>query len=189
MDIRTAPGSARFGRERRSRRQVGGAVAAVAVLGLGGWRRAAAHDAEEVAEETIAAVNTTLATGDEAALDELFAPDLAVHPPHRSLATGEEFGHNLAGLKAAFAEMRRYFPDGAFTVEDSVADDDKVAGRFTFRGTPDAAAFGLPVAPSTPLEAEGVIFMVVADDRVQEFWAYFDPEALTAVARLATPRP
>lgn len=162
------------------------------LLGLGGLRGAAAHGAEEVAEDAMAAVNAAMATGDEAGLDAMFAPDLVGHPPHRSLTTGEAYSHDLAGLKAALAEMRRYFPDGAFSVEDVVADDDRVAGRFTFRGTPDRAAFGMAEAASAPLEADGVVFAVIKDDRVSEFWAYFDVEevmAVMALAGAATPAP
>lgn len=172
---------------RRVLLRAAGATGLGAALLLTRQPAVSAHGADEVAQQAVEAINAAMATGDEAQLDELFAADLVGHPPHRSLATGEAFSPDLAGLKAALAEMRRYFPDGQIVVEDLIVADDKVAGRLTFRGTPDAAAFGLAEAPSGPVEVDGVAFAVIADDRVKEFWAYFDMAEVMSLMMPATP--
>ena len=164
-----------------------GAAGIGALVLLGSARRAAAHGAEEVAQEALDAVNQALATGDMSGLDAVLAADLQGHPPHPSLATGEPFPHDLAGLKASLEEMRRFFPDSQLVLDDLIVEEDKVAGRVTFRGTPDPTAFGLPEAAAQPVESGGVIFAVIEEDRVVEFWAYFDLAELMAAAGMATP--
>jgi predicted ester cyclase len=143
---------------------------------------------ERVARQAIAAVNAALASGDESGIDAWFAPEMVGHPPHRSIATGEAFSHDLAGMKLALAEIRRYFPDATILVEDVIAAGDKAAARVTFRGTPDAAAFGRATVSERPLEAGGVFFGRVVGRRVVEFWAYFD-EAELLMLLMATPAP
>ena len=132
---------------------------------------------EEVARQAIAAINEAMATGETGAIDVVFASDVAGHPPHRSLVTGEPFTHDLAGLKAGLADMRRFFPDAAISIDGLIASDDTVAARVTFRGTPDTAALGLGEAAGQPLEIGGLMYGTIVDGRVAEFWAYFDLSA------------
>lgn len=153
-----------------------------AVLVLGGARGAAAHGAEEVASEAIEALGQALATGDESGLDALFVPDVMVQPAHRMLATGEEVSPDLAGLKAALADMRSVARGVELSVEDVIAQEDKAAGRFTFRGTLEPSG--------QALEGAGLFFLVVADDLVRELWIYPEPYLMMDIMPLvgmATP--
>jgi uncharacterized cupredoxin-like copper-binding protein/predicted ester cyclase len=160
-----------------------GAALIVAGVAHSGARSTAAQAtpgagaSEAVARAAIAAVNDALASGDTRALDAVFAPEVQGHPPHRSLVTGELFSHDLAGLKAALDEIRRFFPDAAITIDDLIASGGTVAARVRFRGTPDAAALGLADAASQPLEIGGLMYGEIVGDRVREFWAYFDLSA------------
>ena len=65
--------------------------------------------------------------GNYTALDALFAPSYQEH----------QFGMKttLAGFKEDIAYLRAGFPDLHLTIEDSVADADKVWIRMTARGT------------------------------------------------------
>ncbi|MCC7024190.1 MAG: ester cyclase [Thermomicrobiales bacterium] len=164
-----------------------GAASAGALALLGSSRPAVAHGTEDVARQAIDAVNQALATGDTSGLDAVFAAGLQGHPPHTSLATGEPFTHDLDGLKAALQEMRHFFPDSRFLIDDLIVQGDKAAGRVTFRATPDPTAFGLPEAAAQSVEVGGVIFAGIAEDRVVEFWAYFDQTELMALIGMATP--
>ncbi len=69
--------------------------------------------------------------GNLAAMDEFFAPNLADHnpPPIPGLAPG------LEGVKQSFAIFYNATPDGYHTIEDMIAEGDKVVVRITARGT------------------------------------------------------
>lgn len=88
------------------------------------------------------------------------------------------------GLKEALADIRRVASDVELTVDDLIAEEDKAAARFTVRGTLGASA--------QPLTGDGLVYAVVADDRVTELWIYPDPylmmDAMSLVG-MATPMP
>lgn len=164
-------------------RSVGGGGLAAAFL-MGTRRRASAHEAEDVAREALEALSQALTTGDDSGLDAVFAADVAVQPRHRMMATGEEVSPDLAGLKVALADVRNVATAIELVVEDLIAEDDKVAGPFTVRGT--------LVGPDESLEARGLLYMAIEDDRVTELWIYPDPYLmmdLMAITGMATPVP
>jgi phage shock protein E len=166
---------------RTAMRGLGGVGIGALVL-LGSSRRATAHGAEDVAAEAMEAIAQALVNGDASGLDAVFAADVAVQPRHRMLATGEEVSPDLAGLKVALEDMRSVVSDIELTVEDVIAEEEKAAGRFSYRGT--IAASG------QSLEGSGLVFVVVADDLVTELWAYLDPYstmAVMATVGIATP--
>ena len=145
----------------------------------------AAGAIEAVARQAIAAANDAMAGGEMSALDAVFAPDVEGHPPHRSLVTGEPFSHDLAGLKAGLADIRLVFSEVSIVIDDLIVNGETVAARVTFRGAPDAAAFGLDEATSQQLEIGGLIFGEIEGGRVAEFWAYFDLSAYFDLIGLA----
>jgi ketosteroid isomerase-like protein/plastocyanin len=151
-------------------------------------------DVEATARHAIEAVNTALDSGDAGVLDAVFAPDVAAHPPHRSLITSQTFSHDLDGLKAGLMDIRRYVADATIAIDDLIAEDAMVAARVTFRGTLDAAALGLGERTGGPMEIGGLLYGRVEDGRIAEFWAYFDPAAYIGlvdrrpVAAEATPQ-
>jgi ketosteroid isomerase-like protein len=145
-------------------------------------RPASAHGAEEVAQEAMEALNQALATGDDSGLDALFVTDVKVEPRHRMLATGEEVSPDLAGLKAALADIRGDASVVEVSVDDVIAEEDKAAGRFTFRGTLKTSG--------QSLEGSGLFFMVLADDQITQLWFYPDPYLMMDIMPLigmATP--
>ena len=66
--------------------------------------------------------------GDLSVADEIIAPNHVVHVP-----LGEFKGPE--GLKQIVQMWRNAFPDGRFTIDDMVAEGDKVAVRYTWTGT------------------------------------------------------
>jgi steroid delta-isomerase-like uncharacterized protein len=74
--------------------------------------------------------------GDPTLIDELVAPDYIQHaqgvPPGR------------AGVKQFFAALRPAFPDIHNTIEDMIAEGDKVVWRSTIRGTHSGPFRGIP---------------------------------------------
>ena len=68
-------------------------------------------------------------TGDLAALDDVLAPDAIDHSAYAGQPAGRE------GFKAFFVLWRTAFPDLVYTIEDAIADGDRVVIRWTGRGT------------------------------------------------------
>lgn len=78
-------------------------------------------------------------TASEKLADELISPDAIFHVPGRS-----EPVQGPAGYLAIIGMMREGFPDIQWTLEEMIAEDDKVAARFTMRGTHRGTFFGVP---------------------------------------------
>ncbi len=76
--------------------------------------------------------------GDLAAVDRYFAPDYVDHSPLPGQSPGSE------GYKQAAAAMREAFPDLRLTLEDILAQGDKVAFRYTMGGTHRGDFMGMP---------------------------------------------
>jgi steroid delta-isomerase-like uncharacterized protein len=80
-------------------------------------------------------------TASEALADELISTEAIFHVPGRP-----EPVQGPAGYLAIIGMMREGFPDIQWTLEEMVAESDKVAARFTMRGTHQGPFFG--VAPT-----------------------------------------
>jgi predicted ester cyclase len=70
-------------------------------------------------------------------LDDIFSPKTVDHTAVPGQAPGIE------GLKQFFAMMRAGFPDFSASVKDLFAEGDRVAIRFTFRGTHQGEFMGI----------------------------------------------
>src|SRR6478609_1495274 len=70
---------------------------------------------------------------------ELISPDAIFHVPGRS-----EPMRGPAGYLAIIGMMRGGFPDIQWTLEEMIAEGDKVAARFIMRGTHRGTFFGVP---------------------------------------------
>lgn len=100
-------------------------------------------------------------------VDELFAPAYIRHDPSALLGEvgREEYKH-------AFTMLRRAFPDARWTLEDVLADGDKVIGRWTFRGTQNGPFFNIP--PSGTVVTYPIIAIYrIAEGKIAEDWHMF----------------
>jgi steroid delta-isomerase-like uncharacterized protein len=104
------------------------------------------------------------------AADELMAADVLIQMP-----TGEVV--NLDGLKG-FAEMwRGSFPDWNSTFEELIAEGDRVAERWTGRGTHQGELQGIPPT-GRRVEVLGSVFYRIADSEIVEFRGQLDMMSL-----------
>jgi predicted ester cyclase len=114
------------------------------------------------------------ATGNDAIVDEVCAPDLIEH----------QFG--LAGrgeqareqVKAAIRQVHELMPDIVYTVEDSVIAGDVVWARGRARGTATGGFFGPP--SNAPVDIPLFEVARVVDGRIVEHWGCPDRFALLA---------
>jgi steroid delta-isomerase-like uncharacterized protein len=102
---------------------------------------------------------------DPAAIDEQVGDDFFEH------AAGARLGPE--GVKQHIQGMKTVFPDLHVTIEDIVAEGDKVAVRARWQGTHSADFRGVP-APHKRIEFTGMVFWRIADGKIRERWASVD---------------
>ncbi|MDA2811917.1 ester cyclase [Nocardiopsis sp. RSe5-2] len=100
-------------------------------------------------------------------VDEVFHPDAVFH------ATGPVGPTARDAVKGAWAMLLRAFPDIRVTVEDTIAEGDKIVVRNTVRGTHQGEYRGL--APTGRTVTYGEIFVVrFSEGKVAEAWGVVD---------------
>ena len=101
------------------------------------------------------------------AIDELVAPDAVVRTPLPIDVTGAE------ALKQIWAMLFTIYPDIHLTVEDVIAEGDKVVARNTVTGTHRGEFMGVAATGKSVTYNEIFIFRF-ADGRVVETWGVVD---------------
>jgi len=100
-------------------------------------------------------------------IDELAATDCVYHG-----ASGEEI-HGLKGFKKSMSEFYSAFPDNHFTIDDMVAEGDKVAVRWTLTGTHKGKLSGVPPT-NKKMTIWGIAIDRIAGGKFVETWERFD---------------
>ncbi len=112
-------------------------------------------------------VDEVQSKGNIDAIDELCSPEFVNHSAPPGVPS------NCEGVKQVTAMFRQAFPDSYFTVEDMVAEGDKVATRKTFHGTHLGEFMGMP--PTGQQVSIGLIDIVrIVDGKVVEHWSRGD---------------
>jgi len=104
--------------------------------------------------------------GNVAAVRELVAEDTIDHHPMPGQPAGVE------GIEYVVATLHGAHPDMRFTVDDLVAEADRVAIRWTMRGTNTGPMGGQPPS-GQPVEQSAIVIFRIADDKIAERWAAF----------------
>ena len=107
--------------------------------------------------------------GDFDLVDELFAPEYVGHP-----SGPEESVRGPEGVKEYIGRLKEGVPDLTMTVEDQVADGDKVATRWTARGTHDGDLMGIDPTGRTATVTGITIQRFGAGGRIVEGWTNWD---------------
>lgn len=95
------------------------------------------------------------------AIDDLVAEDFTEQVPFPGQGPGRE------GLKFAITAMLAGFPDMHWTVQEQIAEGEKVVTRFTWTGTHAGAFMGIPPT-NKRVEVWGVVMDVVRSGRFAE---------------------
>jgi steroid delta-isomerase-like uncharacterized protein len=102
---------------------------------------------------------------DPAAIDEQVGDDFFDH------AAGARLGPE--GVKQHIQGLKVVFPDLHVTIEDIVAEGDKVAVRARWQGTHSADFRGIS-ASHKQVKFSGMVFWRIADRKIRERWASVD---------------
>jgi steroid delta-isomerase-like uncharacterized protein len=105
--------------------------------------------------------------GNVAVLDELLADNFVDHSPPPNVSPDK------AGVKEIVKMFRSGLPDLKVTVEDMVAEGDKVAVRITSRGTHKGELMGIPATGRTVAVNEQH-FVRFANGKIVEHWGVED---------------
>ncbi|MGE0594095.1 MAG: ester cyclase [Vicinamibacterales bacterium] len=100
-----------------------------------------------------------LTGGDIDATGEYFAVDMVEEVP----LPGQ--GPGLSGLKETLARIRSAFPDSTWTVEEQIAEGDKVLTRFVWTGTHQGEFLGIP-ATHRPIHVWGMVIDQFSGDTI-----------------------
>jgi steroid delta-isomerase-like uncharacterized protein len=102
------------------------------------------------------------------AAEEIYAPNYVGHEP--------TFGdvHGVEGARQFAADFRQAFPDLQTTIEDQVAEGDKVVTRFRTRGTHQGESEDLGPPTGNQFEVTGITIEQFADGKIVEDWTNFD---------------
>ncbi len=103
---------------------------------------------------------------DEASADAIWADDLVFREPQQVIR-GRDAG------KARVRAFREAFPDGQATLHEAVAQDDKVAARYTLVGTHQAPFAGIP-ATGKRITLSGIAIFRLVEGRIVEGWGCAD---------------
>jgi steroid delta-isomerase-like uncharacterized protein len=116
-------------------------------------------------------------------VDELFATDYVGHP-----SGYEEATRGPEGVKEYVGGLRGAASDLTLTIEDQVAEGDKVVTRWTAQGTHDGELMG--IAPTGRKAAvTGITIQRLLDGRVVEGWTSWDLMGMLQQLGVATGPP
>jgi steroid delta-isomerase-like uncharacterized protein len=120
---------------------------------------------------TFARLDDALNSGDveriSTTIDEIFHPDVRIRTPLPIDATGAE------ALKQVWATLLRAYPDLHVTVEDTIAEGDKLVARNTVTGTHQGEYLGRPATGRSVTYNEIFIFRFEGG-RIAETWGVVD---------------
>jgi steroid delta-isomerase-like uncharacterized protein len=105
--------------------------------------------------------------GNFALIDELLAPDFVNHSPPPGVPATRD------GIKAVMAMLRGAFPDLHATVDDVIAEGDKVVQRTTAHGTMKGEFAGMPPSGKEATWQQ-IHVLRFANGKQVEHWAVID---------------
>jgi steroid delta-isomerase-like uncharacterized protein len=118
---------------------------------------------EENKAETRRAIKEFWNQGNMELLDEFWAPNYVNHDPSNPEV------RDLEGFKQWVITVRNAFPDLNVTIDDLIAEGNKVVLRWSFRGT-HKGEFGKIPATGKQVTITGITISRIADGKTVESW-------------------
>ena len=97
--------------------------------------------------------------------DEFLSENIELH--------GSGLAPGLEVVKQWFTTFATAFPDGYTTIEDMVAEEDRVVARITFNGTQKAEIQGIPATGKT-VSMAGITIFRMDNGKIAEGWLVND---------------
>lgn len=104
-------------------------------------------------------------------LDELLTDDFVAHAPAEPGHDAET--QDASRLKEEIARNRAAFPDLSFTIQEMIAEGDKVAIRWTAEGTHKGKLMDMPPT-GKEITLNGMNFLHLRDGKIAEDWVIWD---------------
>jgi steroid delta-isomerase-like uncharacterized protein len=109
--------------------------------------------------------------GNLALIDELLTPDFVDHTPLPGVPPTRD------GIKVLFAGLQSAFPDLSITIQEQVAEGDRVVTRKTFNGTHRGTFLGIPPSGNR-LDLTVIDIIGVKDGRLVDHLVVLDQMTL-----------
>jgi predicted ester cyclase len=124
-----------------------------------------------IARRVYSTFNEAIRTKNMNLLDEIIAPNVIDHNPAPGQAPG------IQGTKQVFTGFSMGFPDLEITVEDQIAEGDKVVSRLKARGTHKGEFQG--IGPTgKQVTATSIDLVRIANGKIVERWGEIDNLAI-----------
>ena len=107
------------------------------------------------------------------AIDDVFSEGFVDH----TASGGGVFVGGVEGLKQGYATFLKAFPDLHATVEEMIAEGDKVVAYKTLKGTHSHDWLGIP-ATGKRIEFKIISIYQIKNDKITEFWGLQDEMTL-----------
>jgi steroid delta-isomerase-like uncharacterized protein len=101
-------------------------------------------------------------------IGETYASDYILHDPSLPQPV-----HGVEGVRAFVTSVLAAFPDAQYTIEELIAENDKVVQYITVRGTHQAEFQGIP-ATGRQISVWIMVISRIANGKIVEEWQLFD---------------
>lgn len=106
--------------------------------------------------------------------DEIFVPRFHFHTIQRAAVTPQSVESNPQSEKAAYAWLVRVWsPNWKMTIDEMIAENDRVMVRWTFSGTQVGEYFELP-STNRDIIYSGINIFRIENDKIAEIWDISD---------------
>lgn len=122
-----------------------------------------------------------LSAGNFELLDVLIAANYVSHYP-----AGYELGGGPEDVRQIVTSVRRAFPRVRFTVDDLIAEGEKVVCRWTFHGIQEGDFMGIP-ASGRKATVMGIAVYRIIDEQIAEAWFTWDALGLMRQLEVSSP--
>jgi len=106
--------------------------------------------------------------GNVSVIDQFYTPNVVQHDPGSPAPVTSS-----AALKQYVGVFLTAIPDLHFEIDDLIAEGDKVAWRFTSRGTQTGPLLNLPPTGKSSI-VTGMVFFRLTDGKIAEVWVNID---------------
>jgi predicted ester cyclase len=154
---------------------LGMAVVLIARAAVGSASLGRSTQPTEVNKALIRSYYAEINAGHYINIRRLFAPNYVLHLWYHA---GREAGrsHGLTDVMLGAIILRQHVPGGTYSVDDQIAEGDKVVTRWTFQGTPKQRVGS--ASPGRRVTTGGIDVHRIVGGKIVESWGMMDTASL-----------